>query len=308
MEQMTASDYMAFRRLVERINPRHRLLRAWPLTGGVSARVTALEVADLDGRTSRWVARQHGERDRQSNPSIARDEFRLLQIARARGVAAPAPLFVDESRELFADPVVVLEFVEGETVFETPDIPGVVAPAAEQLARINSVPDGHDLAFLPRVGRGFGARPETLDESLSEGRIRDSLELIEGLSRHNAPALLHNDFWPGNLLWSDGRLAGVIDWEDAAVGDPLVDLGNARMEFLFWFGAEGMETLTERYRALTGVDMTDLPFWDLCAALRPCGRMSEWGLDDDVEARIRERHAWFIEQAIARLERRRGSD
>jgi aminoglycoside phosphotransferase (APT) family kinase protein len=308
MEQMFELDDVAFRRLVERINPRHRLLRAWPLTGGVSARVTTLEVADPDGRTNRWVARQHGARDRQSNPRIARDEFRLLQIVRERGVAAPEPLFVDESRELFADPVVVLAFVEGETIFETPDVAGLVARSAEQLARINSVLDGPDLAFLPRAGRGFGARPETLDESLSEGRIRDALESVEGLSRHNAPALLHNDFWPGNLLWSEGRLAAVIDWEDAAVGDPLVDLGNARMEFLFWFGAEGMETFTERYRALTGVDMTDLPLWDLQAALRPCGRMSQWGLDDATEERLRERHAWFIEQAIARLEGHRGSD
>ena len=29
----------------------------------------------------------------------------------------------------------------------------------------------------------------------------------------NRPVLLHGDFWPGNILWRDGRLVAVIDWE-----------------------------------------------------------------------------------------------
>ena len=27
-------------------------------------------------------------------------------------------------------------------------------------------------------------------------------------------ALLHGDYWPGNVLWKNGALVGVIDWED----------------------------------------------------------------------------------------------
>jgi aminoglycoside phosphotransferase (APT) family kinase protein len=37
------------------------------------------------------------------------------------------------------------------------------------------------------------------------------------------PALTHSDLGPGHLLVRDGRLAGVIDWGDARVGDPAVD-------------------------------------------------------------------------------------
>ena len=32
--------------------------------------------------------------------------------------------------------------------------------------------------------------------------------------------LLHGDYWPGNVLWQQGRLAAVLDWEDAALGGP----------------------------------------------------------------------------------------
>jgi len=37
------------------------------------------------------------------------------------------------------------------------------------------------------------------------------------------PSLLHGDLGPEHLLVHDGRLAGVIDWGDARVGDPALD-------------------------------------------------------------------------------------
>ncbi len=40
--------------------------------------------------------------------------------------------------------------------------------------------------------------------------------------------LLHGDLWPGNVLWQDGRLVAVVDWEDGAVGAPLIDVASAR--------------------------------------------------------------------------------
>lgn len=37
------------------------------------------------------------------------------------------------------------------------------------------------------------------------------------------PALVHADLGPAHLLVHDGRLAGVIDWGDARMGDPALD-------------------------------------------------------------------------------------
>jgi aminoglycoside phosphotransferase (APT) family kinase protein len=299
-------DAARFAQVVQQIAPGARLLRAWPLQGGVSAQVTALELAQADGSTRKLVVRRHGPVDLAHNPHIAADEFRLLQIVGAAGVPAPAPYYYDESGAVFPTPYLVVEYVEGAPEFAPADMPGFLQQYAATLARIHQVPGvATDLAFLPdhaaRLGALLAARPPQLDDSLDEGRIREALVAAWPLAPRNAPALLHGDYWPGNLLWRAGRLAAVLDWEDARLGDPLADLGNSRMEILFALGAAAMGAFTRQYQALARLDWTDLPYWDLAAALRPAGKLAGWGLDATAEAGIRARHRWFIAQAFAAL-------
>ena len=117
--------------------------------------------------------------------------------------------------------------------------------------------------------------------------------------------LLHGDFWPGNTLWKDGRLVAVIDWEDAAIGDPLADVANARLELLWALGIDAMKAFTRRYASIaTAVDFTDLPYWDLWADLRLAGRTSEWGLDEITEKAMRAGHEAFVAHALEQLSSR----
>jgi aminoglycoside phosphotransferase (APT) family kinase protein len=103
------------------------------------------------------------------------------------------------------------------------------------------------------------------------------------------------------MLWQNDRLVAVIDWEDAAVGDPLADLANSRLELLWAFGADAMQRFTQRYHALAAVDLTQLPYWELGAALRRAGQIGQWGLDERAERTMREQLRWFIEQAFQTL-------
>ncbi len=52
---------------------------------------------------------------------------------------------------------------------------------------------------------------------------------------------------------------------------------------------------------MTAIDLTNLPLWDLRAALRPAGKLAVWGLDDLTEKTIRAKHRWFITQAFDKL-------
>jgi len=97
--------------------------------------------------------------------------------------------------------------------------------------------------------------------SLDEGRIRETLAAATPFPRQNAPALLHGDYWPGNILWQAGRLAAVIDWEDAELGDPLADLAISRLIFYGFYGREAMQAFTRQYLAKTAIDPRSLPYW-----------------------------------------------
>ncbi len=65
--------------------------------------------------------------------------------------------------------------------------------------------------------------PSRLDSRLSEA-LDETIAAVRDSGYR--PALIHNDLWPSHILW-DSRVArprGVIDWEDACLGDPARDL------------------------------------------------------------------------------------
>lgn len=286
-----------FEILAQRIAADSTLLQVWPLLGGVSAQTTGIELELPDGRRWKLVVREHGAVDRQANPHIARDEFKLLEIVHSHGLLVPEPVYLNESGDLFENPVIVMEFVDGQADFAPADLDQYLVQAAQQLARIHEVDDQQELEFLPKLGAGFGERPAQLDDSMGEGQIRDTLEALSPLQPVNAPVLLHGDYWPGNLLWKADQLVAVVDWEDAQVGDPLADVANCRLELLWAFGRSAMRQFTAHYEANASIDFSQLPYWDLCMALRPCSRISSWGLDAQTEQRMREEHSWFVANA-----------
>src|SRR5262249_10930984 len=159
---------------------------------------------------------------------------------------------------------------------------------ATQLYKIHTIDYAdQDLAFLParekKYATIFEERPDHLDHTLDEGRIRHILRSTWPIPQQNSPVLLHADFWPGNLLWREGHLVAIVDWEDAALGDPPADLANSRLEILWAFGIDAMDHFTQQYRSMSTIDFSNLPYWDLCVALRPISKIAEWAADTSAE-------------------------
>ena len=122
--------------------------------------------------------------------------------------------------------------------------------------------------------------------------------MADVLLRIHAAGVLHGDFWPGNTLWRGGELVAVLDWEDAGTGDPLADVGNARLELLWSHGADAMEAFTRRYGS---PDPVALARWDLRADERSTSHIGEWGHDEATQARMRAARDEFVAAARRRL-------
>ena len=183
---MIGTEEAAFAELVRRILPRGRLLRAWPLAGGISAEVTALEVADEDG-TQRLVLRRHGAEDRRFNPRIAADEHRLLTQLQSAGLPAPRPRYLDETGALFGLPCLVLDYVEGEA----PDSPDSLSQLAQALAAIHGLA-AESFPFLPQQAKvcaeDLAREPVEPDEALQEDLLRARLKALWPFPERHFPA------------------------------------------------------------------------------------------------------------------------
>ncbi|GHF52069.1 hypothetical protein HNQ07_003114 [Deinococcus metalli] len=235
------------------------------------------------------VLREYGPRDLSANPDIAAHEFALLGTLHGHGLPVAEPLG-------HAPGALLQGFMAGDSGAEVGVDPAALAGFLARLHALST--EGLPLRPLPAVPPPAGPP----DDSLAETRIRSAL------AAHPPPTgrqvLLHGDLWPGNTLWLHGTLSAVLDWEDAALGDPHADVGNTRLELLFAAGPDAMQTFTRAYADAARADLSALPVWDLRAALRPCGRLHTWGLDSAQERTMRERHAQFVQAALDAIQGR----
>jgi aminoglycoside phosphotransferase (APT) family kinase protein len=304
-------DPPALQRLLAALDPDLALVSSQPLTGGVSAQVTRIDATAPDGTSLRLVLRQYGPANLRSDPRIAAHEFELLSLLRAASLPVPRPRLADESRSILPVPCLVVDFVDGAPVTEPAQLSIAPLAFAGQLAAVLAslhragltrthapyLPDIRDTA-TPRIGTW----PSSLDEARGEGAVRARLAHTWPPRQVNESVVLHGDYWPGNVLWQRGALVSVIDWEDAAVGDPLADLANVRMELTMAFGTAAASDFTRQYRELMpSVDLTALAHWDLYAGLRHAGRMTAWGLSPASLERLTAGHRAFTDAALARL-------
>lgn len=281
------SERDAFEAVARLVVPGGRLLGSARLEGGVSAIVHALDIEEPAGETVRVVVRQQGTLKSPSADALA-TEFALVEALRSKGLPVARPRRLDLSGEVLARPYYVMDFVEGSTVLEGAALGAGLRQMAEFLARLHCVgPDGGGLPRLPELESPVAGIRRYLAEGPAREAVAPVLLELEPWQPINAAAVLHGDFWPGNILWRDGRIAAVLDWEDATVGDPLSDLACARVELLCEYGVAAMEAFTDHYREATDLDWTQLPVWEVYVSSSALATMADWGLAPEVESRRR---------------------
>lgn len=180
-----------------------------------------------DSRTSLvdgvWIEREPLRRDVEAG---LRTEARMLPwLAPVLPLQVPVPFVVSESplrvrhRRLRGEPVSAPDLASGRrlgqfllALHEKPvaeavqlGVPGPVASAARREATLNTM------------------RRDVLPLLAGQDRVSGAA-LLERVSDSPADTLVHGDLGPGHLLVLAGRLHGVIDWTDAHVGDPALDL------------------------------------------------------------------------------------
>lgn len=169
------------------------------------------------------------------------EEFALLKAAFAAGVTVPEPLWLCLDPKVIGRPFFVMRRVQGVAAAHVVvrdrryggDRERLLERLGEELARIHSIrPPRQDLHFLevpllPPALAAIGRMRAYLDRHPTP---YPALEWgLRWLERH-APeseevVLCHRDFRTGNYMVDEEGLTAVLDWEFAAWGDPLEDIG-----------------------------------------------------------------------------------
>jgi len=267
------------------------------LTGGVSADVHRLDLKLADGRTISVVLRAHGASHSGHSAEL---EYQLMQALHRGGVPVPEPLMVDVNGSLLPDPFLVMVFVEGTSTVPASLEGQYIDAMADVLTEIHETP----VSDLPNLPARNDPLPEVFDylpKSPEWEDLRTHLRSRTDSAYVETPKLLHGDFWPENLLWQKGAVAAVLDWEDAAIGDPLSDVAVSRVELRYKFGKAGMHRFTEAYARHQYVDRERLALWQVYVAAAAQRFMGEWGLAPALEAHMRKEALASIREAGSEL-------
>jgi aminoglycoside phosphotransferase (APT) family kinase protein len=224
-------------------------------------------------------------------------EYRILSHLRPVYPKVPAPLRYCEDTSVLGTPFYVMERVEGVILRKgIPDemVPGpaLTARIAEELvdtlAELHAV--DYEAAGLGELGRpaGYGVRQiEGWTKRYEKSKTVEvpSARKVSTWLRDSVPgaggaSLIHNDFKHDNVVLSPddwSQIIGVLDWEMATLGDPLMDLGtslaywiqaddppevlSSRLSPTLWPGTPARVDIVERYARVSGRDLHDVVFY-----------------------------------------------
>jgi len=267
-----------------------------PLTGRLIAGGRSNLTYEVSDGTRSWVVRRPPLGHVLATAHDMGREHRVITALRDTSVPAPLTYALCTDPDVIGAPFYVMSDVDG-VAYRTADQIAVLGPTriraiAERLiatlALLHAVPPAE--VGLADFGRpeGFLARQvrrwkKQLDASRS--RPIAGIDELHALLAANPPdgtppTIVHGDYRLDNVLvGSDDKIAAVVDWEMATLGDPLTDVGllivYQTMERLgdgpMASAAPGYPAVPEvlaQYAAGSGRDLSDLGFYIALASFK----------------------------------------
>ena len=242
-------------------------LRADLIAGGRSN--LTYRLTDADGRT--WVLRRPPTGHLLATAHDMGREWRFISAFHPTPVPVPEPIALCDDESVLGAPFYVMGYVEG-VVADGHERAQQLSEDARQILSFDLVEVLVQLhaVDVDEAGIGtIGPRADYLarqlrrwnkqwDATCEQAGLQDlPVAALHAKLAATAPpqdrvAVVHGDYRVGNVLTSPGgRVNAVLDWELAALGDPLADVG--------WMLAGWIEAGEEATQTISSQSPTDLP-------------------------------------------------
>jgi Predicted aminoglycoside phosphotransferase len=225
-------------------------------------------------------------------------EYQMLRALKPLFRYCPEPLVYTEDPAIMGCPFYVMERIHGLIIRkDLPEGMGLTPDQARKLSEnlIQVLCELHSIDYR-KAGLGDFGKPEGYVKRQVDGwigRYRDARTpdapdyetvmgwLVEKMPGDSAtPCVIHNDYKFDNVVLNPENpleIIGILDWEMATIGDPLMDLGNslaywvekddppmAQLVRMIATNIEGMLTRKEQldlYSKLTGRNINNFDFY-----------------------------------------------
>jgi aminoglycoside phosphotransferase (APT) family kinase protein len=245
-----------------------------PLRGGVTNVMLRIRRAE-----HQLVVRRPAKRSTDRADDGMRREYRILEALAGSDVPHPRAVALCNDMSRLGCVFYAMEDIDGISALERPEY---LTPQAVTAAAIEALAALHELDYAARgladLGQPGGFHERQVSRWAAQhardgGRAPERLtEVGRWLEQHLpsewTPALMHGDYHMLNLLLArdpPARVAAIVDWETATIGDPLLDLAGFREVWTSAFRESPWpdgEEIVERYVAARGLgQVPDLRYY-----------------------------------------------
>lgn len=259
--------------------------------GGSSAAVHGVVVHLRSGVDHRLVLKRFVSREwLEQEPDVPGREAGALTIAAAVGLPAPRLVADDLAPTVCDVPAVLMTRLAGRPRATRSGVPATTSSLATLLVRVHAV-DHPAVADLPLVRRWY----DDLPGAPAWSRHPRAWALAAATERPaTSTVFLHRDYHPGNVVWHQGVLSGLVDWANASRGPAELDVAHCRQNLVWLDGLALADRFLAMWQAEAGREDYD-PAFDLVEATE--GRAPTEREPADVRARVDD----FVARAAARV-------
>jgi len=217
-------------------------------------------------------------------------EYRLISALHPLGFPVARPYAFCGDPGVIGAIFYVMELVLGRAYtngalpeFEPAQRRGMYEQLVDTLADLHNVdPEAAGLGDFGKPGNYFERQVARWTKQYRDSQTDDLPEmerLIEflpkSLPEQSRVSIVHGDYRIDNVLFADGKLTAVLDWELATLGDPVADFSYLAMQWMMpadgtsglagldlaALGIPSLEEVVQRYSARSGVSVAGQLDW-----------------------------------------------
>ena len=217
-------------------------------------------------------------------------EYRLIAALHPLGFPVPRPHALCSDPDVIGAIFYVMERVSGRAYtngglpeFDPATRSSMYGQLVDTLADLHNVdPEAAGLGDFGKHGNYFERQVGRWTKQYRDSQTDDLPQmerLIEflpnSLPNQSRVSIVHGDYRIDNVLFDDGRLKAVLDWELATLGDPLADFSYLAMQWVMpadgssglagldlkALGIPSLDDVVQRYSARSAVPVADKLDW-----------------------------------------------